>query len=68
VIDDPRKCGFDPGVLQCKAGDAADCLTAPQVETARGLYRGPVDAEGQVDFIPASCPALRRWPAPGTCG
>ncbi|QNQ08890.1 tannase/feruloyl esterase family alpha/beta hydrolase [Sphingomonas alpina] len=50
VIDDPRKCSFDPGVLQCKAGDAADCLTAPQVETARALYRGTVDAKGKSIF------------------
>jgi feruloyl esterase len=37
LIDDPRKCQFDPGVLQCKAGDNASCLTAPQVEAARKI-------------------------------
>jgi feruloyl esterase len=38
VIDDPRKCGFDPGVMECKHGDAADCLTAAQVAAARRIY------------------------------
>jgi tannase/feruloyl esterase len=37
LIDDPRKCQFDPKVLQCKAGDSAMCLTAPQVEAARTI-------------------------------
>ncbi len=47
VIEDPRQCRFDPAVLQCKAGDGPDCLTAPQVEAARALYRGPVGADGK---------------------
>jgi feruloyl esterase len=38
VIGDPTKCKFDPAVTQCKAGDAPDCLTAAQVETARKIY------------------------------
>jgi feruloyl esterase len=38
IIQDPLRCKFDPGVLLCKNGDAADCLTAPQVEAARKLY------------------------------
>jgi feruloyl esterase len=37
LIDDPRKCKFDPKVLECKAGDAASCLTAPQVEAAKKI-------------------------------
>jgi feruloyl esterase len=38
VLEDPTKCGFDPKELECKNGDSADCLTAPQVETARTIY------------------------------
>jgi feruloyl esterase len=41
VLEDPTKCKFDPGVLACKQGDAKNCLTAEQVETARNLYTGP---------------------------
>ncbi len=40
VIDDPRKCNFDPGALLCKGGDEATCLTAAQVEAARKIYGG----------------------------
>src|SRR5215467_4311674 len=35
--DDPRKCDFDPKVLLCKAGDGAECLTAPQVKAAKQI-------------------------------
>lgn len=38
IIGDPLSCKVDPGVLQCRAGDAANCLTAAQVETARTIY------------------------------
>jgi feruloyl esterase len=38
VLEDPTKCSFDPKELECKGGDSADCLTAPQVETARAIY------------------------------
>lgn len=50
VIDDPRQCHFDPGVLQCKAGDGGDCLTAPQVATARAIYHGPAGPDGKRFF------------------
>ncbi|MBM3818356.1 MAG: tannase/feruloyl esterase family alpha/beta hydrolase [Acidimicrobiia bacterium] len=43
LIDDPRSCRFDPGTVACKAGDAASCLTAPQVEAARRIYAPVVD-------------------------
>lgn len=35
LIQETRRCKFDPGVLQCKGSDASNCLTAAQVETAR---------------------------------
>jgi hypothetical protein len=41
LIDDPRKCQFDPVKLACKAGvDDPTCLTPPQVEAARKTYEG----------------------------
>jgi feruloyl esterase len=40
VIESPPACHFDPASIQCGAEDRADCLTAPQVETARHIY-GP---------------------------
>ncbi len=41
VLEDPRRCKFDPVVVQCAAGDRDDCLTAAQVQTARKIYQGP---------------------------
>jgi feruloyl esterase len=38
VLDDPRKCHFDPAVLTCKSGDAPDCLTVAQVEAVKKIY------------------------------
>ena len=43
VIEDPRRCKFDPVVVQCKPGQAADCLTPPQVAGVRAMYQGPHD-------------------------
>jgi len=46
VINDPRRCHFDPSVLLCKAGDASDCLTAAQVDSVRKIYEGARTADG----------------------
>ncbi len=47
-IDDPRRCRFDPGSLQCPAGRSPPhCLTARQVAAARKFYQGPVDDRGR---------------------
>jgi hypothetical protein len=65
IITNPPACHFDPGVLECKTGDAADCLTAPQVTAMRAIYAGPknprtgkqifpgfsVGSEGQVGLL-----------------
>ncbi len=47
VIADPRACHFKPSVLQCRAGDAADCLTQAEVGAAEKIYSGPVNSHGQ---------------------
>ena len=38
VLEDPRRCKFDPKVLECKGADGPACLTGPQVEVARKIY------------------------------
>ena len=47
VIENPAKCGFDPGVLLCKAEETKGCLTAPQVAGLKELYAGLKDAKGK---------------------
>jgi len=49
VIATPSRCRFDPAILECRNGDAPSCLTAAQVETARGMYAPIVNpATGRV--------------------
>ena len=40
LISDPLHCHFDPKVVECKGGDAADCLTSAQVAAAAKIYAG----------------------------
>ena len=37
VIEDPTRCGFDFAKLACEGDDRPDCLTKPQIDTARAL-------------------------------
>jgi feruloyl esterase len=43
LIAKPSRCRFDPATIECRNGDDRSCLTAAQVETARGLYAPIVD-------------------------
>jgi len=64
VITDPTRCRFDPGVLTCKGADAADCLTAPQVEAARMIYAGPTNPRtGQQVFLGLEPGSESGWKA-----
>jgi feruloyl esterase len=49
-IRDQLACRFDPGVLQCKAGQKTGCLTAAQVASARAIYNGRPDRSGRPIF------------------
>ena len=62
LIDDPRKCNFDPArdVPACSAGtDGSACLTAAQAEAIAKVYSGPV-SNGK-PFFPATCRAAKPW-------
>jgi feruloyl esterase len=50
IIDDPRRCRFDPAKLLCKAGDEPTCLTAAQVDAAKKTYDGVKNAKGEQIF------------------
>jgi hypothetical protein len=50
VLNDPRRCRFDPGTMLCKHGDADTCLLPAQVETLKNIYAGPRDAKGKQIF------------------
>ncbi|HLI82360.1 MAG TPA: tannase/feruloyl esterase family alpha/beta hydrolase [Bryobacteraceae bacterium] len=52
VLEDPTRCHFDPASIECKNGDGPACLTAPQVETAKRIYAGPVDSRTGRNLFP----------------
>lgn len=67
IISDPRMCRFDPQTLSCKAGDAPDCLTPAQVESARKAY-APIKTRNGELVYPGSSPGFEtgyRMPTPG---
>jgi len=48
IIEDPRRCGFNPASLQCPPHEhPSTCLTPAQVEAVRKFYRGPSDPAGR---------------------
>ena len=52
LIDDPRRCRFDPRILECKEGDAPTCLTAAQVAAARVVMSPAKDRKTGAEIFP----------------
>jgi Tannase and feruloyl esterase len=50
LIQDPRRCTFDPARLLCVSGDGSDCLTSGQVESLRAVYSGATKKEGHTVY------------------
>jgi len=50
ILNDPAKCGFDPGTLVCKGAETDSCLTPPEVESLKEIYAAKKDAHGKVIF------------------
>ena len=61
IITDPPRCKFDPIVTLCKDGDRPDCLTAPQVETARKIYAGAKFNDGTQIFSGMAPGSELQW-------
>jgi len=67
IVSEPRSCAFDPAIMLCKSGDAADCLTAAQVENAKSAY-APVKSSKGILVYPGHSPGFEsgwRIPVPG---
>ena len=54
MIFNPEACQFDPAVLQCKAGPAAECLSAQKVQVIRRIFEGPHNSAGKAIYS--------KWP------
>jgi feruloyl esterase len=67
VIDDPRKCKFDPSVLECKAGqDPNTCFTPKQVEAVRKIQTGVRTPWGELvhpPLVPGAEDGADGWAA-----
>jgi hypothetical protein len=63
LIQDPRLCHFDPATVQCKGEDAADCLTAPQVEAATKIYGPAKNPRTGAEISPGFSPGAEAVPA-----
>lgn len=50
ILNDPRKCHFDPATLLCTEKDSDACLTEPQVDSLKQIYGGAHDASGKPIF------------------
>ena len=48
VINDPRKCRYDPAASVCQAGeDPNTCLTPAEANAVRKIWNGPTDRSGR---------------------
>lgn len=63
LIENPQLCHFNPSVVQCKGADAADCLTAPQVQAAQEIYGPAVNSETSAEIAPGFSPGTEANPA-----
>jgi feruloyl esterase len=50
VLNDPRRCNFNPDTLLCKAADTSECFTREQVAAVRKIWTGLQTSEGQVIY------------------
>jgi feruloyl esterase len=67
VIGDPAACELDPASLQCRGSDTSMCLTPPEVEAARAIYRGVVNARTGEQVFPGTKPGGETgWAAFGS--
>jgi hypothetical protein len=64
LIDDPRRCKFDPAsdVPKCGAEEAPGCFTAPQIEALGKIYGGPHDSKGKQLFPGEPVGSEPVWP------
>jgi feruloyl esterase len=67
VLENPKACQFDPQVLQCKGEDAADCLTAAQVASARRIYAATKHPNTNEIIFPGLLPGTElEWDTPAS--
>jgi hypothetical protein len=64
LIDDPRKCPFEPArdLPKCASGDGAECFTNAQLGALTKIYGGPHDSKGKQLFPGEPVGSEPVWP------
>ncbi len=64
LIDDPRRCPFDPkhDLPKCSGADGMDCFTGSQVDALSKIYGGPHDSKGKQLFPGEPVGSEPVWP------
>ena len=62
LIEDPRKCSFDPSVLTCQGAETAECLTERQVIALKKIYDGPKNPRSGKQIYPGYPPGHEAIP------
>ena len=50
LLNDPRKCNFNPDTLLCRGADSGDCLTALQVDSVKKAYAPLQNSKGELVY------------------
>lgn len=50
LIQDPRRCKFDPARLLCSSDNSSNCLTPGQVASLRAVYGGATRTDGNIVY------------------
>ena len=62
LLNDPRKCKFDPASLQCSGTSSENCLTAAQVEAVKQIYAPLKTRNGELIFPSFEPGSELAWP------
>lgn len=52
VIENPKKCKFDPAVTLCASGATTGCLNADQVAAAKQIYTAATNPRNKAEIFP----------------
>lgn len=65
LLDDPRKCNFDPAqdLPKCQGAESADCFTSQQIAALQKIYGGAKNSKGQLypGFAPGVESGWNAW-------
>ena len=61
VIDDPRKCQFDPSPLLCTGAESNSCLTEPQLTALEKIYAGARNPRTGQQIFPGYMPGTEAF-------